>query len=649
MSNETCIADNPCWGGPDPSDHNLDHLIQVLGRPDKISENGTDQRGPESIRLSGSNYDQFLQRIHSRLILYNDENYLAIHKPADLRMDGPHLATVHKLLLYLFPPPSLCDIVMKENAAKSLGESNIYENDETNTISAETIIDKTNEEILPSYKAHRQLVENIYKLPNHASLPDDPFRTVHQLDYATSGVLLLAKNKRAAGIACTSFMNRKTCKQYLAVVTNSHWDGENENTIAADAASGNDSKYTLVPPMGKEFMEKLPILPSSALAQWENGALERTYRKKRRRETETRDTKKGTFNGYIPVHAVFAKWRGLLLKKQKAMQYESCNTVGPEPRGDGNLSTEKRGSDRQREQQVEKKKWKKNSDRVTKDPLPPLPEPKQSISTNEIDELLSLGPSWKSVKNSKRADMWVPIMEAMAKEYNELLQKFYTAKHGKEDEVESTEVESKRISSLPPLFRIDGDDCSESSCNNNNKGNNLGIFYICASIGEPDDGSFCVVVDPAAKKPSSITSDDKTPSTLAASLDLKPSLTKCTVLWRGYSNLKNGKQVPVAKVMLHPRTGRRHQLRIHLSEVCGFPILGDVAYGGDITEWKSSDGNDCSNGTTADEKGKSCDRMCLHARQLSIPLMNDTVKTFIAPDPFLIQQIGDVDESLLIL
>ncbi len=39
-------------------------------------------------------------QIRQRLILYEDENYLAIHKPADLQMDGPHGAAIHKLLLY---------------------------------------------------------------------------------------------------------------------------------------------------------------------------------------------------------------------------------------------------------------------------------------------------------------------------------------------------------------------------------------------------------------------------------------------------------------------------------------------------------------------------------------------------------------------
>ncbi|CAL6101097.1 Ribosomal_large subunit pseudouridine synthase D [Hexamita inflata] len=43
-------------------------------------------------------------------------------------------------------------------------------------------------------------------------------KLVHQLDYATSGVMLLGLNKRAAGKAAKQFQMRKTKKYYIAVV-----------------------------------------------------------------------------------------------------------------------------------------------------------------------------------------------------------------------------------------------------------------------------------------------------------------------------------------------------------------------------------------------------------------------------------------------
>jgi 23S rRNA-/tRNA-specific pseudouridylate synthase len=50
------------------------------------------------------------------------------------------------------------------------------------------------------------------------------------------------------------------------------------------------------------------------------------------------------------------------------------------------------------------------------------------------------------------------------------------------------------------------------------------------------------------------------------------SVTKLLVLEKGYYNNK-----PVTKLLLKPITGRRHQLRVHLSEL-GFCIVGDYTY-----------------------------------------------------------------------
>ena len=46
----------------------------------------------------------------------------------------------------------------------------------------------------------------------------DNLKWVHQLDYATSGVLLIARNKDSAAIANSSFTNRCTNKQYIAIL-----------------------------------------------------------------------------------------------------------------------------------------------------------------------------------------------------------------------------------------------------------------------------------------------------------------------------------------------------------------------------------------------------------------------------------------------
>ena len=169
------IADNPCWGGPEPHRHDLQYLLRVLGGS-RSKLNSTEHITEDPI--SASSYAALMDRVISRLIIYNDDNYIAIHKPADLRMDGPHRATVHKLLLYLYPPPSMLHKIKDQDTA-------------VNEMSCQ--------------RRHEHLLESIAPLTNTSDLKDDSFRTVHQLDYATSGVLLMGKHRKAAGAACISF------------------------------------------------------------------------------------------------------------------------------------------------------------------------------------------------------------------------------------------------------------------------------------------------------------------------------------------------------------------------------------------------------------------------------------------------------------
>ena len=54
----------------------------------------------------------------------------------------------------------------------------------------------------------------------------------------------------------------------------------------------------------------------------------------------------------------------------------------------------------------------------------------------------------------------------------------------------------------------------------------------------------------------------------------KPALTHWRVLERRW----DGQGQPVARLLLGPRTGRSHQLRVHLAQI-GHPIVGDGLYG----------------------------------------------------------------------
>ena len=80
-------------------------------------------------------------------------------------------------------------------------------------------------------------------------------------------------------------------------------------------------------------------------------------------------------------------------------------------------------------------------------------------------------------------------------------------------------------------------------------------------------------------------------------------------------------------------------MRVHLAHVAGCPILGDATYGGNLNADEESN-----------ERGAVCRRMCLHAKELSIPLIGNESKTFVAPDPFVTtKKNGCGDESLVIL
>lgn len=575
------IADNPCWGGPEAHHHDLQYLLRVLGGDAKDGgDNITERSTIGNITADASSYSAALiDRVIARLVIFNDDNYIAIHKPADLRMDGPHLATVHKLLLYLYPPPSILQ---------------------------NTTIDE-----VVHQRSHEHLIKSIAPLTNTSDLKDDPFRTVHQLDYATSGVLLMAKNRKAAGTACISFQERKAKKTYVAVVT----------TASTNITNRSDDSTDNSLPFGPDFFDSIPKLPKSSLQPWAAGTLEQKYRKKRRRDTDGKDT----FNGYMPEHSIFAKWRGSIIKKRKEEKMKSAG-------GDGGGGEGKPPS-----QQQKKKHWKKkqnnNDDSVMVTQL--IQSTTQHLTSHDIDELLSIGPSWKKVKahcESSTNDnifRWPSTVEQMTKEYNQMTmaaaattetdEKLTKQSESSEDNINATIKDESASSSLPPLFRIESDDDANS-------------FYICASIGEVGDGRFDVLVDPSLALPET---QHNVPTILP---EMKPSLTKCTVLWRGYvkdtikGSAEEGEQqqqlrVPVAKVLLSPWTGRRHQLRVHLSRIAGCPILGDVAY------TKGSD-----------DRGVIGSRMCLHAKELCIPLIGSVAKTFTAQDPFVVED----DDSIQI-
>jgi len=73
------------------------------------------------------------------------------------------------------------------------------------------------------------------------------FRHVHQLDFATSGVLCIALNKKAAGVAGKLFEARTVSKRYLALVEgHPEWDHMRvERGVGEDALDGRGFRMAL--------------------------------------------------------------------------------------------------------------------------------------------------------------------------------------------------------------------------------------------------------------------------------------------------------------------------------------------------------------------------------------------------------------------
>ncbi len=114
-------------------------------------------RSESDIKSSGivcRNSSQTLDTLKPVILQQNDD-YLVINKPHDVRMDGDFNVTVEKML--------------------------------------------------------KKWVPNIIKV-------NETMKWVHQLDYATSGVLCIALNRESASLASVCFSNRETNKQYLAIL-----------------------------------------------------------------------------------------------------------------------------------------------------------------------------------------------------------------------------------------------------------------------------------------------------------------------------------------------------------------------------------------------------------------------------------------------
>ena len=420
---EELQEDNPCWGSQNHCD--LEYLLSRISR--------------------------------RKVVAFESTKYIVLNKPPDLRMDGPYHATVHKLLTYWYPPPSL-------------------ENDQN-------------------------LLQAISGLHRHNDLPDNELRPCHQLDYATSGVLCVARTQEAASVTGTLFENRKVRKSYIAIV-NGHL----------------------------ELEKSLPVLVLDHM-QSSLQKLEKAYRNSRSKRRQD------TFQGFQPPHALFNKYKSIK------------NNV----RNDN-------------------KKKRKRPDILNEDQWKQIWKPvKEQIS--DLSSLLRL--DWKQL--CKQNVSWKRAFQQTADIHNSLLR-------------EELQNQQRLVPTLPMIFQIEGEEKS--------------LYIYCPLAQVPDEFGMKIPPDK---------SDNESFLVGPKGLDYKPSLTKCTIL---ETATYDGK--PVTKVKLSPITGRRHQLRVHMT-LCGHAILGDATY----EDHKQQ------------EPERSPPRMCLHAHSLSLALLGESQDwTVTIPDPF---------------
>ena len=368
----------------------------------------------------------------------------------------------------------------------------------------------------PLFQNTRDLLQTVSSLPN---IPNDlELRHCHQLDYATSGVLLYARSKEAAAAAQQAFFHRKVDKHYLAVL---------HGTLQV-----NTQDWPVVPE------ERLQVLHQH-----------------REHCIDKSEPKRGadTFDGFMPPHSMLQKWSALYLKRMQQNDEKATKRLKPSDRCNRRF---------------------RRIDETSHDG-------EQRLVKYRIDRACPLELEASQAESSR--------METTLGTTCGFIQ-WQNARKGTKP--------NKTRSELQLTFPH----CFECTAKPNDS------FYIFAPIAEVEN-DFAMRVKPGTLP------TDQTAFEGTFDLDYKPSLTKCVIL---ETTCQNG-GIPLTKVRLEPKTGRRHQLRIHML-VAGTSILGDATY------------------APKESKG-TYPRMCLHAQSLSLPVLGGERLTVEAPDPFDLDEI----------
>jgi 23S rRNA-/tRNA-specific pseudouridylate synthase len=485
---DAVVVDDPCWGTPTTC--SLYHLLQHIRQNDRI--------------------------------VHNDTDYLVLNKPPDLRMDGDYPATVHKLLTYWFPPPSLLQQPTLESQPQATDKDHSKTTKKNGTISTEDDNNNNND-------FNVQLLERISQLVQYPDLFDNELRPVHQLDYATSGVLLVAKSKPAAARARKWFEQRQIIKTYSAVLL-----GHVPTTTTTTTTSSSISSSELFQPTILHCTET-EIDATMELIEY-------AFRKQRQK------SKKQTWKGYLPVSSIFLQWKQYIIKtkKQQKQQQSQNDTDRPEKKPKRSPPTHK----------LNPEEWDQVWSHVSE------------MSTEQEAVVLEL--KWNQLDKNVPKEI-IQQFEQATQTYNRIFkEKYWIHRHTPPP-------------TLPTFFQLH----PETPDPNLSKQESLETIYIYGDLAEDDDqfsmripehlSSYCPYLPVAEGKDTTDRYDSDTP------FDFKPSLTKCTILARSYIQRPPGEDddgdalVPVTYVSFEPKTGRRHQLRIHAA-LMGTPILSDCTY-----------------------------------------------------------------------
>ena len=367
--------------------------------------------------------------------------------------------------------------------------------------------------------------------------------------------------------------------------------------------------------------------------------LEETYRRTRaragkqhRREGNSKQQGKmssfsgGTFQGFQPAHAIFMKWKSAL---KLASKHGSPKT---KRRKGNNNSTSALLTDEDWQ-----RIWKPVRE-VEAAMTTATETPSTTTAGGKVVAVDFLTLEWKKlgIKHPELKNAMIRASDI----HNDTL-RVAISKEEEEQEKAISEDSNHSDAEFPTLFRLSGSNCTQDV--NNNSDNTFFIF--CPLAQDPDQFPMVYKTGHDNDNDNDDNNDDDDDK---SKLDFKPSLTKCTVLEQGTLSIKRNNtdtNIDVSKVLLHPITGRRHQLRVHMA-LTGFPILGDVTYGNEesatIDDDRINQDNDgCNNNNI--RTIHACSRMCLHAKSLELPSLlgeKDPRWKITTPDPFEIGEDG---------